>query len=248
MRLSKQRTAQHPATPIRALTKLYTRIAPRFRLVETRLTLPESGVVYGIVRPATFDRLLTAVAGDPEQNLPYWATLWPSGIALADTVLTHAATLRGAPVLELGGGLGVTATAALSAGVELIVTDYAPEALLLCRANTLRNTGREPRTLRLNWRQPAPALFVHAPFQHVLAADVLYEGRDVEPLLALVARLVAPDGTLWLAEPGRPPAQRFVAAARQAGWHDEVVQHHGPWPDPEDAGVVVSVHQLRRTR
>ena len=23
-------------------------------------------------------------AGDPEQNLPYWAEIWPSGIALAD--------------------------------------------------------------------------------------------------------------------------------------------------------------------
>lgn len=208
--------------------------------------LPESGTSYRILRPATFDRLLTAVAQDPEQNLPYWATLWPSGIALGEMVLAHAATLRGAPILELGGGLGVTATAALSAGLDLTVTDYAPEALLLCRANTLRNTGREPRTLQLNWRQPASALFARAPFRHVLAADVLYEGRDVEPLLALFARLVAPDGTLWLAEPGRPPAQRFVGAARAAGWHDDVTRYHGPWPDPEDEGVTVSVHRLRR--
>lgn len=235
-----------PAPAIRTLTRLYGRITSRFRLVETRLTLPASGTGYRIVRPATFDRLLTAVANDPEQNLPYWATLWPSGIGLAEMVLAHADTLRGAPVLELGGGLGVTATAALSVGLDLTVTDYAPEALLLCRANTLRNTGREPRTLQLNWRQPAAALFSRAPFRNVLAADVLYEGRDVEPLLALFARLVAPDGTLWLAEPGRPPAQRFVAVAQTVGWHDEVTRYAGPWPDPEDEGVTVSVHRLQR--
>lgn len=243
--MSRSELAERSAT--RTLAGLYTRIAPRFRLIETRLTLPQSGALYRIVRPATFDRLLTAVAHDPEQNLPYWATLWPSGIALADTVLAYADELRAGPALELGGGLGVTATAALSAGLDLLVTDYAPEALLLCRANTLRNTGRQPRTLQLNWRQPNAALFVRAPFRNVLAADVLYEARDVEPLLTLFERLVAPGGTLWLAEPGRPPARRFVAAARMAGWQDETSDHAGPWPDPEDADVTVRVHRLRRT-
>lgn len=237
---------QHSPTSTRALARLYERIAPKFRLVETPVLLPHTGIMYRMLRPATFDRLLTAVAGDPEQNLPYWATLWPSGIALADTVLQHKVELRDQAVLELGAGLGTTATAALAAGTLLTVTDYAPEALLMCRANTLRNLGAEPRTLQLNWRKPRPALFSSSPWPVVLAADVLYEARDVEPLLALVEQLVAPDGVVWLAEPGRPPAKRFIAAAQGRGWHDEPTEHQGPWPDPEDAGVVVHVHRLQR--
>ncbi len=236
-----------PPSPSRLLARLGHRLVQQFRLVDIPVTLPWSGTTLRVLQPATFDRLLTAAARDPEQNLPYWATIWPSGIALGDALLHRPSPNGGRPVLELGGGLGVTATAALAAGVDLLVTDYSPVTLLLSRANALRNTGRQPRTLQLNWRQPPPALFARAPYHLVLAADVLYEARDVEPLLALVERLVAPDGALWLAEPSRPPAQRFVAAAQANGWHDQLTHHQGPWPDPGDEGVVVNLHLLHRS-
>lgn len=197
-----------------------------------------------MLQPATFDRLLTAAARDPEQNLPYWATLWPSGIALADAILGQPDLVRGKRVLELGCGLGSTAIGALAGGADLLVTDYAPESLLLCRANTLLNIGVEPHTLQLNWRDPSPVLLAQAPFPMVLAADVLYEGRDVEPLWALLDQILLPGGILWLAEPGRPPAQRFVQVAKLAGWHDDLIEHPGPWPDPDDVGVVVRLHKL----
>jgi len=199
-----------------------------------------------IQQPASFDRLLTAAVRDPEQNPPYWATLWPSGIALADAIFQQPALLARQPVVELGCGLGVTAVAALAANANLLVTDYSPEALLLCRANTLRSLSRVPRTLRLNWRAPSPVLLREAPFPVVLAADVLYERRDVMPLLRLLDQIVAPDGLFWLAEPGRVPARDFVKAAMSAGWQDQVQEHAGPWPDPLDKGVVVRLHRLRR--
>ncbi len=237
-----------PPSPaaVRAFIRLRARLAQKFRSVEIPVSLPWSGVTYHVLQPASFDRLLTAAARDPEQNMPYWATVWPSGVALGDAALLQAEWLRGQQVLELGGGLGITATALLTAGAQPLVTDYSTETLLLTRANALRNTGQEPRTLQLNWRQPTQALFADAPYSFVLAADVLYEARDVEPLLALVERLVAPDGVLWLAEPGRPPAQRFVVAAQAQGWQEELTRHMGPWSDPKDAGVVVNLHLMRR--
>jgi predicted nicotinamide N-methyase len=241
-------TLTAPSAAFRASAQLLARLVHKFRLVEQSVPLPQSGMTYAIFQPATFDRLLTVAAGDPEQQLPYWATIWPSGIALADLVLQQHRQFAGQRVLELGSGLGVTAAAALSTGALLHVTDYSPETLLLCRLNTLRNTGRQPQTLRINWRQPSDALVALAQprFPLILAADVLYEKRDVQPLLALIERLLAPDGTLWLAEPGRPPAQHFVETAIAGGWRDDLIQHPGPWPDPQDADVVVNIHRLRR--
>jgi 2-polyprenyl-3-methyl-5-hydroxy-6-metoxy-1,4-benzoquinol methylase len=130
------------------------------------------------------------------------------------------------------------------------VSDYAPEALALCRRNAQANGTAEPRALRLNWRQPPEALFDRAGdgFPVVLAADVLYEERDVDPLLALLGRIVAPDGLLWLAEPRRRVSLLFLARAGAAGWERDTELHHGPWPDPKDADVVVGVHRLRRAR
>jgi predicted nicotinamide N-methyase len=214
-----------------------------------RVDLPGTAESLTISRPVDYDRLIDDAAADPEQNLPYWAELWPSGVALAAKIARDPAIVQGKRVLELGCGLGVTAIAALQAGADLLVTDYSPEALALCSLNALEQAGTQPETLRVNWRDPGPS--VHAdrnPFPVVLAADVLYEGRDVDPLLALVERVVAPDGELWLAEPGRPPAARFVELMGARGWIEESELCSGPWPDPEDnrKGIVVSIYRLRR--
>ena len=65
-----------------------------------------------ISRPVDYDRLIDDAAADPEQNLPYWAELWPSGVALAGKITCDPRIVRGRRVLELGCGLGVTAVAA----------------------------------------------------------------------------------------------------------------------------------------
>ena len=196
--------------------------------------------------------MLDAAAGDPEQNLPYWAELWPSGIALAAKIVRNSNRVHGKRVVEIGCGLGVTAIAALRAGADLTVTDYAPEALALCALNTLSAVGAEPRALRLNWRDPGVELFAAAGagFPIVLAADVLYEERDVEPLISLVERVIAPGGELWLAEPGRRPAARFLHAIVSLGWSVAGEECAGPWPDPEDnrKGVVVGIHRLTQSK
>ena len=231
-----------------SVQRLRARLAARFKLVETQIMLPRTTRTFCVYQPESFDPLLDQAVGDPEQNLPYWAIPWPSGVALADVAMAHPERFAGSRVLELGCGLGVTAAAALAAGARLIATDYGAEALLLCRLNALRNAQRSPYTLQLNWRKPNAALWrlARPAFSQILAADVLYESRDIEPLLSVTERLLAPGGTLWLAEPRRTVAERFVAAAVAAGWQDEIDTHVGPWPTAGDEDVVVNIHRLRR--
>ncbi|MCS7050913.1 MAG: methyltransferase type 12, partial [Thermomicrobium sp.] len=95
--------------------------------------LPRTGERLTIVQPTDLDRLLDLAQGDPEEQLPYWAEIWPSGLALADAILSEPDQLGGRRVIELGCGLGITAIAALRAGAELLITDYSAEALLLAR-------------------------------------------------------------------------------------------------------------------
>jgi predicted nicotinamide N-methyase len=232
----------------RRLTRLRARLDERLALKEVPVTIPRAGRTYTILTPADHDRLLDEAEADPEQHLPYWAEIWPSGIALADVALARAAELAGRPVLELGSGLGITATAAIEAGAELLAADYSAVSLSLCRYNTLRNAGSEPRTIEINWRDPAQELLDRADairgYPIILAADVLYETRDIAPLLAITARLLARDGMLWLAEPGREAARRFLAAADELGWQRASEEHDGPWVD--STSVRVGLHFLRR--
>ena len=193
------------------------------------------------------DLLLDLVADDPEQNLPYWAEIWPSGVALADLILATGMLAPATTAIELGCGVGVTAIAALRTGVALTVTDYFPEALTICTRNCQANGAAIPLAAALNWRDRGSVLLAlgNRRFDAVLAADVLYERRDVDPLLELVPSLLRDGGSLWLAEPGRPPAAAFLAEAVAAGWERETLTHGGPWPDPADADVEVRVHRLR---
>jgi predicted nicotinamide N-methyase len=141
---------------------------------------------------------------------PYWAVLWRSGVALAGEVA--GLDLRGRRVVELGCGLGPPSLAAARAGAEVLATDSAPEALELL-AMSARANELEIETLRADWAAPE-ALVARAPFDLVLAADVLYERSATAPLLELLPRL-APEALV--ADPGRPAAEPFWRAAGRFG-------------------------------
>ena len=162
-----------------------------------------SGLRLSILRPPSADELIDEAAFDEEEFLPYWAELWPSGLALA----RHVAGLElgGLKVLELGCGLGLPSLAAAIRGAEVLATDWADEAVELLQRNAGRN-GISLRAVRVRWDEPEQLLRA-APWDLVLGADLLYEARNAEQLAALLPQLC---GEVLLAEPGRPRAQDFL--------------------------------------
>lgn len=174
--------------------------------------VPLAGRDVSILRPREADALIDEDAfEDRDEFIPYWADLWPSAILLARTLAARA--LRGARVLELGCGLGLPSLAAAIAGGRVLATDWAPEALEAVRANAARN-DLAVEALTADWRDPEP-LLARGPFDLVIAADVLYERRNVSPLTALLTAL---DTQAWIADPGRPPAAELVSGLELAGW------------------------------
>jgi predicted nicotinamide N-methyase len=222
------------------------------RQVETELvdvTLPVSGRRYAIARPSGEgrDALFEAAKADPDRQMPYWAKVWPSGVALADVCIERAAEVGGQQLLELGAGLGVTACAVLAEGGNIVTADYSLLPLALCRLNGLANTGRAPGSICFNWRDRAQVqevLHRHPPIGLILAADVLYEGRDVMPLVDVIEQLLAPEGSLWLAEPVRRTAQRFLDHVAALGWQIDSRRIRADWPDASSGWV--NVHIIRR--
>jgi len=156
-----------------------------------------------IQRPRDSEALLDEEAFEHEEFLPYWAELWPSGIALAEVVA--GLELRGKRVVELGAGLGIPSLVAASGGADVLATDWADDAVELLRVNAERN-GLRLRAERVRWDEPEP-LLRDAPWDVVLGADLLYEQRNAEQLLELLPRL---GGDVLLAEPGRPFAKSFL--------------------------------------
>jgi predicted nicotinamide N-methyase len=166
-----------------------------------------------LLRPRDAEALLDEEAFEHEEFLPYWAELWPSALALARALGTRA--LHGARTLELGCGLGLPSLAAAAAGGRVLATDWAPDAVAMTARNAERN-GIALETLVCSWTEP-DALLERAPWDLVLASDVLYEARNGDALLPLLPLLLAPRGEVWLADPGRPAAEGFFARAADAG-------------------------------
>ena len=134
---------------------------------------------------------------------PYWAVLWRSGVALAEHIARS--DLRGQRVVELGCGLGLPSLAAARAGAEVLATDVDLDALdLLGRNAELNDLVLE--TAAIDWNRPDD-LLERAPFDLVIASDVLYEETVVDRLEALMPRLAR---QAWLADPGRPAADALL--------------------------------------
>jgi len=186
----------------------------RDELVEETVALRPGAEPLHVLRPRDAEALLDEDAFEHEEYLPYWAELWPSGVALARRVAARPPR-RGARVLELGCGLGLPSLAAALAGARVLATDWAPDAIALLEENAARNAAPALEIEVLGWEAP-DALAARGPFDLVLAADVLYERRHLPLLLALLPRLEAPE--VWLADPQRPPAPDFLAAAAAQGW------------------------------
>ncbi len=178
-----------------------------------------------IVLPRSADELIDEDAFNRDERLPYWADLWPSARALARWLLDnqhHIATTRNgqAPrAIEVGCGATALASLALSrSGVDVIASDYEPDALDIVAANAARNATAScgaVRTRLIDWRTPPDDL---GRFDLVLGADLMYEHRNAIALGDFTASILADGGSMILADPDRRYLAEFQARMRQRGF------------------------------
>ncbi len=162
------------------------------------------GVTLSLLRPKAPEDLLDEEAFAQDEFLPYWAELWPAATALVEVLPEQLEDVR---VLELGCGLGLPSLVAAARGADVTAVDWAEDAVALLRRNAERN-GLALVAEVHDWRRP-----LGRAFDLALAADVLYERRNVEPVLARL-REAAPEALVGLA--GRPYEEEFLRLAGEA--------------------------------
>ncbi|MFI5148943.1 MAG: class I SAM-dependent methyltransferase [Bacteroidia bacterium] len=186
------------------------------------------GISFSLVRVTNTDALYAdLVAKGPghedvlDERIPYWADLWPSALALAETVRTHQAIKPGIEVLELGCGLGLPGIVAGKKGAKVVLTDYMGEPLQFARHNWKLNMDSEPELSLLDWRKPEGT----APCDVLLASDIAYEKRAFEYLPHAFRNLVKPGGLILLSEPCRMLAASFFDKLPGLGFCIERTAH-----------------------
>src|SRR4051794_4176870 len=201
-------------------------------VVET--VAPAGGDPVDVLRPRDWDELRHQ-EGAVARTAPYWARLWPSGLALANA-LAGRDDLEGRRVLELGSGLGLPSVVAAQAGAQVLATDGVSDAVVFT-AHNLAVNDVEGDVALVDWRA-ADALVARGPWELVIASDVFYLRHNVDALLRLLPRLTNDGaGEVLITDPSRAGGREFLAAAR--GIFTVQTQ-----PDPRRERV--NIHRLRR--
>ncbi len=184
-------------------------------------TLTIAGKAIRLVRPSAPERLLdldsVAAAYDQDEYMPYWAAFWPVSRYLSEVIL-ESRWPEGARGIELGCGLGLPGVAALLAGVDVTFTDYDRSALKFAAANAKLNGFKEPKVAALDWRSPPPDLY-----DLIIASDLVYEARNIEPMVELFKKTLAPGGTALAADQNRPHAEAFQVCLKKHGFKVEAM-------------------------
>ena len=213
-------------------------------LVEHVVPLPGRELL--VLAPRDGDSLLTEQAFAQEEFLPYWVELWPSAVALARVVARR--PLTGRRVLELGCGLGLPALAAARRAGGCSPRTGRPTRSPWPRA-TRRTTALELATAEFRWdADPEP---LGPPWPLVLASDVLYERRNLAPLLALLPRVTAAAGRCGSPTPAaRSPRSSWSVRRRGGGstrFRTTGRPRDRPPPAPRDASDPAQVARSRGT-
>lgn len=201
------------------------------------------GRTFLIRRPAEPDRLLDhpsvheAFARD--EYMPYWADLWPAARMLAKAIL-RGDWLRGLETLELGCGLGLPGVAALSKGLRVAFSDYDATALNFAATNAQLNGFTEFELLPLDWRQP-PA----RTFPLILASDLMYEERNVAPVVELLGKVLAADGLCLLTDQDRKPAPLLRQTLTAGGFRYTTQLMRAGQPGLRVKGTLYTIQRMK---
>jgi predicted nicotinamide N-methyase len=172
-------------------------------------------------------------------RVPYGVALWPSGVALAQEIATHAEAFAGARVLELGAGIGLAGIVAASLGAEVLQTDHDELTLTLCRQNATRNGAHTIEHRQVDWR----VWDVEGAYDWIIGSDILYDHGMHAHLHRIFEANLADGGHLLLADPYRKQGTEMIKKLKGHGWRvGEQKRRVGDKRNPRTIGIF----ELRR--
>ncbi|MBN1578168.1 MAG: class I SAM-dependent methyltransferase [Chitinispirillaceae bacterium] len=208
----------------------------------TFFSLIHDGRIFRFVLPADPDAVFDTITDeqyDKDRFLPYWAEQWPSAAALFSFVMQHRLPVN-QRIVELGCGLGVTASALAARHHYMIATDISLHGCRFAAYNIAANNG-SARVVCADWRHPP----FRRRFDLIVASDVLYEDRWIDPVLDCIGQLCAPEGSAWIADPCRRFWNRFKQRTVERGFHHRLLRRS---PDNEGKTTIEIIEITRQPR
>lgn len=162
------------------------------------LYVPDSTLV-----KTTYENLLAKNSSTP---FPFWAKIWPASIALSNFLQTEPHWIKNKRVVEIGAGIGLPSFLIAPYTTEIIISDYAIEAVELIEKNIEYLGLKNIKAMCLDWNHFPLAIYGDT----ILLSDINYAPAEFESLFLLINRLLQKGCTILIATPQRIMTNPFV--------------------------------------
>jgi predicted nicotinamide N-methyase len=151
------------------------------------------------------------VATDTRTIFPYWAKIWGSSDALVEFLFEEPIWIENKQVLEIGAGIGLPSLSIASKAHKIIVSDYAPDAVLLLQKNIENLKITNALALRIDWNNVSEDIVADT----ILLSDTNYEPDAHNSLVLLIEKFINKGSTIILATPNRLSSNPFIERVSQ---------------------------------
>ena len=157
------------------------------------------------------------LAGDDPDEPPYWAHLWSGAHVLASVI-----PARAGRVIEIGCGLGLPGLVAARQGSQVVFMDREAAPLAFVRESIRDNRVDGACCVAGDFARPS----FRAPFDLVLAAEIVYDRAGFDALASALAALAGSRGRVLLTDGRRIDTRDFYPALDRAGlaWSRQAVR------------------------
>ncbi len=179
---------------------------------------------------------------DDEDNIPYWADIWPAARPLSQYIWEHM-DFTGDEVMELGAGVGLPGIVAGLKGGKVTFSDYKKEALEVILVNARANGVENVDTYLGDWRD----FTMGKQFDWILGSDILYNPRLNPYAEEILLENLKEDGQLLISHARRPVTYDALERLKEAGSFKETVKTFSvTMEDPYFPNYQISLHHLFR--
>lgn len=137
---------------------------------------------------------------------PFWAKVWPSAIALSSFLQQNIGLVNNKSVLEIGAGIGLPSFSVAQYAADLVITDYAANAVELMQKNIEYVGFKNIKAIVADWNLFPSSIVAEV----VLLSDTNYAPSEFASLFKLIQDFIHKGATIIIASPERITASPFI--------------------------------------
>jgi predicted nicotinamide N-methyase len=177
---------------------------------------------------------LAELSPDKAIELPFWAKVWPSSLVLG-YYLKRMPARGDERVLEVGAGVGICGLVAAARGLDCVLSDIEPEALLFAQINILQNGLQDTaRVRRVDFANDR----LEERFDRIVGCEVLYRDEHARPLTRFILHHLqpSPDAEAVISMAYKRKAKKFFQVAeKEFLFQEKVIGFKPPEGGDKDA-------------